>query len=237
MGTLSTLRPPVRPSQPSQSATGFNQDTLQHRLQALLEGANETWTYAIFWQPSYDYSGSSLLGWGDGYFKGEEDKTKTKKSKVTSPAEQEHRRKVLRELNSLISGNPITDESPVDDEEVTDTEWFFLVSMMQSFVNGTGLPGQAYYNSAPVWLVGGENLSLSQCQRARQGQEHGLQTLVCVPSVNGVLELGSTELIYQNNDLMDKVKMFFDFSNDFDFGSSSHSSSTIAHQGENVMGP
>ncbi|AES95866.1 transcription factor MYC2 [Medicago truncatula] len=236
MGTLSTLRPPVRPSQPPQSATGFNQDTLQQRLQALIEGVKEIWTYAIFWQPSYDYSGSSLLGWGDGYYKGEEDKTKVKKSIVTSPAEQEHRRKVLRELYSLISGNPVTEESPVD-EEVTDMEWFFLVSMTQSFVNDGGLPGQAYFNSTPVWLVGGENLVLSHCERARQGQEHGLETLVCVPSANGVLELGSTELIYQNNDFMDKVKMLLDFNNDFDFGSSSHSSSTIAHQGENVTGP
>lgn len=234
MGTLSTLRPPALPSHPPQTATRFNQDTLQQRLQALLEGTKEIWTYAIFWQPSYDYSGSSLLGWGDGYYKGEEDKTKAI-SNVTSPAEQEHRRKVLRELNSLISGNPVTEESPVD-EEVTDTEWFFLVSMTQSFVNGTGLPGQAYYNSAPVWLTGAENLALSACERARQGQEHGIQTLACIPSADGVLELGSTELIYQNNDLMNKVKMFFDFNNDFVFGSSSHSS-TIAPQGENVMGP
>lgn len=49
---------------------------------------------------------------------------------------------------------------------------------------------------------------------------------MCVPSVNGVLELGSTELIYQNNDFMNQVKMFFDFG----------SSSQVAHQGENVMG-
>lgn len=229
---LSTLWPPAPPpSQPPQTTTGFNQDTLQQRLQALIEGAKEVWTYAIFWQPSYDYSGSSLLGWGDGYYKGEEDKTKAKKSKVTSPAEQEHRRKVLRELNSLISGNPVTEESPVD-EEVTDTEWFFLVSMTQSFVNGTGLPGQAYYNSAPVWLTGAENLALSACERARQGQEHGIQTLACIPSADGVLELGSTELIYQNNDLMNKVKMLFNFNNNFDFGSSWQLGNS-AHHGEN----
>ncbi|XP_058777452.1 transcription factor MYC2 [Vicia villosa] len=232
---LSTLWPPAPPSQPPQTSTGFNQDTLQQRLQALIEGASELWTYAIFWQPSYDYSGSSLLGWGDGYYKGEEDKTKAK-SKAKSPAEQEHRRKVLRELNSLISGNPVTDESAVD-EEVTDTEWFFLVSMTQSFVNGGGLPGQAYFNSTPVWLVGGESLSISACERARQGQEYGLQTLACIPSANGVLELGSTELIYQNNDLMNKVKMLFNFNNSFEFGSSwqlgNSNSAAIAHQGEN----
>jgi transcription factor MYC2 len=236
LSTLWPSQPQPPSSQPPQTTTGFNQDTLQQRLQALIEGASEIWTYAIFWQPSYDYSGSSLLGWGDGYYKGEEDKSKSKsKSKATSPAEQEHRRKVLRELNSLISGNPVPEESSVD-EEVTDTEWFFLVSMTQSFVNGSGLPGQAYFNSTPVWLVGGENLALSVCERARQGHEHGLQTLTCIPSANGVLELGSTELIYQNNDLMNKVKMLFNFNNNFDFGSSwqlGSNSTVITHQGEN----
>ncbi|GMQ00655.1 hypothetical protein CsSME_00047651 [Camellia sinensis var. sinensis] len=53
----------------------FNQAPLQQLLQALIEGARESWTYAIFWQSSSgDYSGGSLLGWGDGYYKGEETK-------------------------------------------------------------------------------------------------------------------------------------------------------------------
>lgn len=231
---LSSMWPPATapPPPPQQSTHLFNQDTLQQRLQALIEGSTESWTYAIFWQPSYDYSGASLLGWGDGYYKGEEDKTKAKsKSKDTSPAEQEHRRKVLRELNSLISGNPAPDDAV--DEEVTDTEWFFLVSMTQSFVNGVGLPGQAYFNSTPVWVIGGDNLSISSCERARQGQVFGLQTLACIPSANGVLELGSTELIYQNTDLMNKVRMLFNFNNNFDLGSSWQLGSNIAHQGEN----
>lgn len=227
MGILPTLRPPARLSQPPQPATRFKQGTLQQRLQALLEGSNDTWTYAIMWQQANDSPFSSLLGWGDGYYNGEEDKEDKENvgSNFSSP-EQEHRRKVLNELNSLISGDSVSDESSAFDEEVNDTEWFFLVSMAQSFVNDDGLPGQAYFNSTPVWLVGNENLALSRCERARQGQEHGLQTLVCIPSVNGVLELGSTELIYQNNDFMNQVKMFFDFG----------SSSQVAHQGENVMG-
>ncbi|EEF42418.1 transcription factor MYC2 [Ricinus communis] len=189
----------------------FNQETLQQRLQALIEGARESWTYAIFWQSSYDYSGASVLGWGDGYYKGEEDKGKGKsKSTSSSIAEQEHRKKVLRELNSLISGpTAITDDAV--DEEVTDTEWFFLVSMTQSFVNGGGLPGQAFFNGSPVWVAGLERLASSSCERARQGQIFGLQTLVCIPSANGVVELGSTELIYQSIDLMNKVRVLFNF--------------------------
>ncbi|KAL1548035.1 hypothetical protein AAHA92_16321 [Salvia divinorum] len=187
----------------------LNQETLQQRLLALIEGARESWTYAIFWQSSAaDYASPSVLGWGDGYYKGEENKVN--RQTASSPAEQEHRKKVLRELNSLISGSPAAVDEAVD-EEVTDTEWFFLISMTQSFVNGSGLPGQALYSSSPVWVTGNERLIASHCERARQAQGFGLRTLVCIPSANGVVELGSTELIFQSSDLMNKVRVLFNF--------------------------
>ncbi|PIN25568.1 hypothetical protein CDL12_01674 [Handroanthus impetiginosus] len=204
------------------AAQFFNQETLQQRLLALIEGARESWTYAIFWQSSVlDHGGPSVLGWGDGYYKGEENKSK--RQTASSPAEQEHRKKILRELNSLISGPQATADDAVD-EEVTDTEWFFLISMTQSFVNGSGLPGQALYSSSPIWVTGPERLSASHCERTRQAQGFGIQTLVCIPSSNGVVELGSTELIFQNSDLMNKVRVLFNF-NGLDMGSGSGSGS------------
>ncbi|MCD7455019.1 COP9 signalosome subunit CSN2 [Datura stramonium] len=194
----------------------FNQESLQQRLQTLIDGARESWAYAIFWQSSVvDFASPSVLGWGDGYYKGEEDKNK-RKTASSSPnfiAEQEHRKKVLRELNSLISGVQTGADDAVD-EEVTDTEWFFLISMTQSFVNGSGLPGLAMYGSSPIWVTGTERLAASQCERARQAQGFGLQTIVCIPSANGVVELGSTELIFQSSDLMNKVKVLFNFNID-----------------------
>ncbi|CAN0842899.1 Transcription factor MYC2 [Linum grandiflorum] len=207
--------PPPDPVRPSSAPAGvaaqsqsLNQETLQQRLQALIDGARENWTYAIFWQSSYDFSGATVLGWGDGYYKGE-DKVKSAKRNF-SPAEQEHRKKVLRELNSLISG-PNSAADDVVDEEVTDTEWFFLVSMTQSFVNGVGLPGQAFFNGSPVWLVGSDRMASAPCDRAKQGQVFGLQTIVCIPSANGVVELGSTDSIFHSSDLMNKVRILFNF--------------------------
>ena len=115
----------------------------------------------------------------------------------------------------MISGSSAPTDDAVD-EEVTDTEWFFLVSMSQSFVSGSGLPGQAFHTSSPVWVTGAERLADSPCERARQGQVFGLQTLVCIPSANGVVELGSTEVIVQNPDLMNKVRVLFNFNNCLD---------------------
>ncbi|XP_077237623.1 transcription factor MYC2-like [Tasmannia lanceolata] len=191
------------------SSSFLNQETLQQRLQALIEGARESWTYAIFWQSSIDVSGVSLLGWGDGYYKGEEDKRKRKVT-AASAADQEHRKKVLRELNSLISAGAVVTDDTVD-EEVTDTEWFFLVSMAQSFINGCGLPGQALIAGAPVWLAGSDRLAGSSCDRARQAQAFGMQTMVCIPSGDGVVEIGSTDIIFQSTDLMNKVRVLFNF--------------------------
>nr|WAK86097.1 transcription factor bHLH51 [Nothapodytes nimmoniana] len=226
--------------QSSAAAPIFNQDSLQQRLQTLIEGARESWTYAIFWQssPIADNSGPPLLGWGDGYYKGEEDKrkrSKTASSNPTSQAEQEHRKKVLRELNSLISSSQSTADDAVD-EEVTDTEWFFLISMTQSFVNGSGLPGQAFYSPNPIWIAGTDKLAAANCERARQGQVFGIQTMICIPSSNGVVEVGSTEFISQSPDLMSKARFLFNFDGNeagFLSGSGLGPWNTVADQGEN----
>ncbi|CAA7043016.1 unnamed protein product [Microthlaspi erraticum] len=219
--------PPTPPPPPPPAHSQANEDTLQQRLQALIECARESWTYAVFWQLSYDFaageddgggnsSNTPLLAWGDGYYKGEEEKPMKKKPTPISAAEQEHRKRVVRELNSLISGGgggTVNGGDEAGDEEVTDTEWFFLVSMTQSFINGSGLPGQAFSNSQTIWLSGSNALAGSSCERARQGQVYGLETMVCIPTENGVVELGSSEIIHQNSDLMDKVNSFFNPSN------------------------
>ncbi|KAJ8421443.1 hypothetical protein Cgig2_032157 [Carnegiea gigantea] len=189
-------------------------DSLQHRLQALIDHpattrGRESWTYAIFWQFSPDFPSQPLLGWGDGYYKGEENKIRRQTNRANlNPVEQEHRKRVLRELNSLISGNPAPEDGAVD-EEVTDTEWFFLISMTQSFTSGEDLPGQAYLSSNPIWAAGLDRLASSPCERAKQGSCFGLQTMVCIPVPNGVVELGSTELVFQSPNLMNKVRVLF----------------------------
>ncbi|XP_016433007.1 transcription factor MYC1-like [Nicotiana tabacum] len=202
---------------PLKSMAYFSVESLQQRLQTLIEGAREAWTYGIFWQSDVvDFASPLVLRWGNGYYIGEEDKNKCKTMSF-SPyfiAEQEHRKKVFREVNSLISGIQTSSENDVVDEEVTDTEWFFLISMSQSFVNGSGLPGLAMHSSSPIWVTESERLAASHCERARQAQGYGLQTMVCIPSTDGVVELGSTELISQSSDLMDKVKVLFNFNTD-----------------------
>ncbi|KAK9049194.1 hypothetical protein SSX86_031839 [Deinandra increscens subsp. villosa] len=207
-----TVHPASSSASTSIVVNEFNPDTLQQRLQGLMDTARESWTYAIFWQSSVlEYSGAPVLGWGDGYYKGEVNKPRTTATSAATTAEQQYRKKVLRELNSLISGVQSPENEAVD-EEVTDTEWFYLISMTQSFVNGDGLPGQAAFTNQAVWVVGSERLMASHCERARQGQGFGLQTIACIPFAGGVVELGSTELVFQSSEVMKKVRVSFNFS-------------------------
>lgn len=190
--------------------------TLQKRLQAVLNGTHEAWTYAIFWKPSYyDFSGESVLNWGDGLYNGEEENTRRRRKKTipSSPAEKERRSKILRELSSMISDKafPVDEDDNEDDVEVTDTEWFYLLSMTWSFGSGSGLAGKVFSTYNPVWVTGLDQIYGSGCNRAKQGWDSGLKTIVCIPSDNGVLELGSTEEIQQNSDLFNRIRFLFSF--------------------------
>lgn len=162
----------------------------QAALQKLIEEVRHSWTYAIMWGLSYDHSGMPFLRWADGYYKGSDDYHMETNNRTEKPLSV-----VLGEQEILASAT---------DEDVTNTEWFFLKSKTQCFLNGSGLPGQAFHTPKLVWLAGWDHLATSTCNRARMGQASGLQTMVWLPSANGVVELGSTMLIFQSTDMINK---------------------------------
>ncbi|URD99742.1 hypothetical protein MUK42_30880 [Musa troglodytarum] len=203
--------PPGVNSAASSTATSlavshFSPANLQQRLHSLIEGARESWTYAIYWRSS-PTGGAAALTWGDGYYRGcEEDKGKPLGGGASSPAEQEHRKRVLRELNAIVSGGGGDDAA---DEEVTDTEWFFLVSMTQTFALGAGLPGQALLSGSSAWIAGADRMATALCERVRQARAFGLRTMACVPLESGVVELGSTHDIFQNSEILSTARELF----------------------------
>lgn len=73
------------------------------------------------------------MGWGDGYYKGPNDSDEFDSRETLTEEHQLQRKKVLRELQALVS-------CPDDDatEDVSNTEWFYLVSMCHSFAQGVG---------------------------------------------------------------------------------------------------
>jgi transcription factor MYC2 len=80
--------------------------------------------------------GGRILGWGDGYYKGPKENEINEMKNVDQGVREEDqqlRKKVLRELQALVSCSE--DEGS---DYVTDTEWFYLVSMSHSFPQGVG---------------------------------------------------------------------------------------------------
>lgn len=83
------------------------------------------------------------------------------------------------------------------------------MSLTRSFSIGDGVLGKAFGTNSLVWLTGGHELQFYNCERAKEAQMHGIETLVCIPTSCGVLELGSQDIIRENWGLVQQVKSFF----------------------------
>ncbi|KAH7285187.1 hypothetical protein KP509_33G017000 [Ceratopteris richardii] len=191
------------------TALDFDQgDRLQQKLQSIAEDGQSGWTYAIFWQIALNADGQKNLCWGDGYF----NENKIERSfhvPACSTSDQQRRRQVLRDLQAMVHGQGLSELDEAFDADVTDAEWFFLVSMMNTFPMGIGLPGIASATCQSIWITGIDEAQKLRCTRAQFGHQFGIRTFVCVPTDTGVLELGSTEVIQEDFSLLSRVTMYF----------------------------
>lgn len=166
--------------------------SLQQRLQYIIQSRCEHWAYAIFWQATKDdVNNKFILSWGDGYFRG------TKPYSVPNKFANNGHDNDL-EIDPLVDGH------------VTEQEyWFYMMSMTKSFVGGDGILGWSFNAGVYVWLAGEHELKRCNCERANQADMHGIQTLVCISTSCGVVELGSSEIIKEELDLLLLAKSLF----------------------------
>lgn len=192
--------------------------TLQQRLQFIVQSQPEWWAYAIFWQTiSNDDNGQLFLAWGDGHYQGTKDASPRARISMPAPApgaaldnNMERKRAIssIRGIQQSFMGHEM-DLSMMDGGDVTDTEWFYVMSLTRSFGAGVGIPGRAQSSGSLVWLTGSHELQFYNCERAKEAQSHGIETFVCIPTSCGVLELGSSDLIRENWGLVHQVKSLF----------------------------
>lgn len=194
--------------------------TLQQMLQFIIQSQPDWWAYAIFWQTTKDDNGRLFLAWGDGHFQGVKDiispinsnsSNNNNHFSAVSAGIHAERRKMLKGIQSLINDNnlPDIDNIMAINGDVTDAEWFYVMSLTRSFLAGDGVPGKALSTGSLVWLTGVHELQFYNCERAKEAQMHGIETLVCIPTSTGVLELGSSEIIRENWCLVQQVKSLF----------------------------
>ncbi|CAN6481990.1 unnamed protein product [Victoria cruziana] len=183
---------------------------LQRQLQAVVQSVQ--WTYSVFWQVCPQ---QGVLLWCDGHYNGA---IKTRKTvqpmEVTTEEACSQRSQQLRELYESLSigetnqpaRRPCAALSP---EDLTESEWFYLMCISFSFPPGVGLPGKALARRQHVWLTGANEADSKSFSRAILAKSARVQTVVCIPLTDGVLELGTTEKLEEDLGLVNHAKSFF----------------------------
>ncbi|XP_031127277.1 transcription factor GLABRA 3-like [Ipomoea triloba] len=171
---------------------------------------NIEWCYAIFWSISSSQQG--VLEWGDGYYNGDIKTRKTVQATEISPdllglQRTEH----LRELyESLLASEANTlakiHSTALSPEDLTDTEWYFLVCMSFVFNIGQGLPGRALSKNQSIWLCNAHQADSRIFTRSLLAKSASVQTVVCFPYLGGIIELGATDLVPEDHNLIHHVR-------------------------------
>lgn len=183
------------------------------RRQLALAVKNKQWSYAIFWSVS---SQNGALEWDDGYYNGD---IKTRKTVQSEQLDADQlglqRTEQLRELyESLLdaetnpqSARPSAALSP---EDLTDTEWYFLVCMSFVFNIGEGLPGRSLAKNQTIWLCNAHYADSKVFSRTLLAKSASIQTVVCFPYSGGVIELGTTDLVSEDLSVIQHITSFLD---------------------------
>uniref|UniRef100_A0ACD5U9Z2 Uncharacterized protein n=1 Tax=Avena sativa TaxID=4498 RepID=A0ACD5U9Z2_AVESA len=200
------------------TSCGEVQDSLQAVAQRL------RWTYAILWQLCPD---QGALVWAEGHYNGAIKTRKTvqpaiAQAQAQAPAEaaDHHRSRQLRELfdslarEAAAGGTGFRDvhggvgaavrrpSAALAPEDLTETEWFYLMCASYSFPPAVGLPGRAFASGGHVWLSRANEVD---------SKSAGIQTVVCIPIVGGVLEIGTTEKVEEDIGLVQyAISIFMD---------------------------
>ncbi|KAL6652251.1 hypothetical protein ACP70R_011176 [Stipagrostis hirtigluma subsp. patula] len=158
-----------------------------------------------------------VLAWKDGFYNGEV-KTRKISSSTALTADQLvlQRTEQLRELyESLLCGErdhrtaPPRPAASLSPEDLGDTEWYYVVCMTYAFRPGQGLPGKSFARNEPVWQCNAHLSDNKTFPRALLAKSASIQTIVCLPLMGGVLELGTTDSVTEEPGLVSRATASF----------------------------
>ncbi|KAG0621978.1 hypothetical protein M758_3G063300 [Ceratodon purpureus] len=161
------------------------------------------WTYSIFWT---FYPQRQVLVWGEGHFNGAE-----------STEDSLRRSRQLQEVFIAMNANRGVSQQPsaasaghlMSPQDLTQTEWFYMCSMACSFATGAGLPGRAFARKRYVWHCVTREDDIRVVLRAHLAQRARIQTIVCIPALDGVVEFGTTALVKEDTSLLQQMQSVF----------------------------
>ncbi|XP_071682763.1 anthocyanin regulatory R-S protein isoform X1 [Lolium perenne] len=206
------MAPSAPPSQEEPTQLPSPGKQFRNQLAAAVKSID--WTYAIFWCISTSRPG--FLTWNDGFYNGEVKTRKITNSTDLTAADQLvlERSEQLRELYvSLLSGEcdhrakrPAASLSP---EDLGDAEWYYTVCMTYAFRPGQGLPGKSFVSNQHIWLCNAQLADTKTFQRALLAKTASIQTVVCIPFMGGVLELGTAEQVLEDTNIVNRIGTSF----------------------------
>nr|QMP81308.1 anthocyanin bHLH transcriptional regulator [Ipomoea batatas] len=192
------------------------------RLETLLQTAVQSvqWTYSLFWKLCPH---NGMLVWSDGYYNGAIKTRKTVQGTEVSAGEASlHRSQQIKELYESLSSTaeesnggsagqqpPRRPSAALSPEDLTESEWFYLMCISFSFPSALGLPGKAYAKRQHIWLTGANEVESKVFSRAILAKSARIQTVVCIPLMDGVVELGTTERVKEDYEFIQLIKNHF----------------------------
>ncbi|KAL3849858.1 hypothetical protein ACJIZ3_011740 [Penstemon smallii] len=183
----------------------------QSKLQAAVQTVQ--WTYILFWKMCPQ---EGTLVWSDGYYNGAIKTRKTvQPTEVSTEEASLQRSEQLKELYESLSAGVETNHqtrrpsAALSPEDLTESEWFYLMCVSFSFPPGVGLPGKAYAKRQHIWLTGASEVDNNVFSRAILAKSAGIQTVVCIPLLDGVVELGTTGRVKEDMRIIQHVQSFF----------------------------
>lgn len=172
------------------------------------------WSYGIFWSISSTQPGA--LEWCEGYYNGD---IKTRKTVQAGEVNMDQlglqRSDQLRELYESLSHGETKPQAKrptaaLSPEDLTDAEWFFLVCMSFVFNTDQGLPGRTLAKNKTIWLCNAHRADTKVFSRSLLAKSASVQTIVCFPHLGGVVELGTTELVSEDPNLIRDINSFLE---------------------------
>ncbi|KAF3776368.1 Transcription factor [Nymphaea thermarum] len=201
--------------QDSQIETPKALPSIEDRIRFLVLSCSDWWIYALFWRTTYDFAGGLVMTSDSGYYRGHMG-SETNKMKLEEEYHNEFQYYQLhhRQQEQQTKGGQIQQagfEMPglEDTKEVSSIEWFYCSSIGLRICCGDGLPVQSFAFGSSIWLAGPGELQSYNCDRTKEAQLHGIQTLVCIPTGEGVIELGSADIIPESQTFILSTKSLF----------------------------
>lgn len=178
--------------------------TIHKRLCHIVNGSK--WNYAILWQVAGLKSGGYVLKYGEGHCQDPKGGPRNEQEREKDDV----RRKVLGKIHGCWGGSSSVENIYKKLDSVSDLYMLYLTSVYYVFgFNSQYGPGNSFKCAKPSWSSDAGSCLNQYESRSFLAKSAGFQSVAFVPLKAGVIELGSTEMVPEEQGFLDMVRATF----------------------------